>query len=120
MSHHTLLEVGDVTVHNGWTLHCADVVANSNAAEDDKEDRYAFSVAYVDARVELREDVLPSSKTNGNARHVAMKTGGSPSRGDNEGMWSFRSLVGEVEPRTRFRHPMVPTVWSPEQKDHTK
>ena len=89
VSHHTLLEVGDVTVHNGWTLHCADVVANSNAAEDDKEDRYAFSVAYVDARVELREDVLPSSKTNGNARHAAMQTGGSPSRGDNKGMWSF-------------------------------
>ena len=78
------LKVGDVTVHNGWALHCADAVANSNAAEDNKEDMYAFSVAYVDARVELREDVLPSSETNGNARHAATQTGGSPNRGDDE------------------------------------
>ena len=107
------LEVGDVTVHNGWALHCADVVANSNAAEDNKEDMYAYSVAYANAPTELREDVLPSSETNGNARHAATQMGGSPNRGDNACIWSFRSWVGEVEPQTQFRNPMVPTVWPP-------
>ena len=78
------LKVGDVTVHNGWTLHCAKAVANSNAVTDNKGDMYAFSVAYVDVHVGLREDVIPSSETNRNARHAATQTGGSPNRGDDE------------------------------------
>ena len=98
-------------------MNCADAVTNSNTAEDDKEDRYAFSVTYVEARAELKEGVLPSSETNGNNRHGSDADRGSSSRGDDEDIWSCRSWVGEVEPRTRFRHPMAPTFRPPQQRD---
>ena len=73
VSHHMPLEVGDVTLHNGWTLHCAD------AADMMKEDRYAFAITYVDGRAEVREDVL-----------VVDRTDGSLVKGDREDVWSFR------------------------------
>ena len=111
------LEAGDVTVNNGGTLHCTDAVTNSDAAEDDERDRYALSVTYVKARAELREGVLPPSETNGNDRHGSDANRGSSSRGDDEDIWSCRSWVGEVEPRTRFRHRRAPTVRPPQQRD---
>ena len=120
VSHRIPLEVGDVTVHIGWTLHCADAVANSDAAEDDEGDRYAFSVTCVKARAEPREGVLPPSETDGNNGHGRDANRESLSRGDDKDIWSFRSWAGEVEPQTRFRHPMVPTGWPPEQRDHTE
>jgi hypothetical protein len=55
-THHMLLEVGSVTVHNGWTLHCADAAVAG-------DDRYALSITYVDGRAELREDVLAETTT---------------------------------------------------------
>jgi ectoine hydroxylase-related dioxygenase (phytanoyl-CoA dioxygenase family) len=55
-THHMPLEVGSVTVHNGWTLHCADAAAAG-------DDRYALSITYVDGRAELREDVLAETTT---------------------------------------------------------
>jgi len=97
VSHHMPLDLGDVTVHNGWTLHCADA-----ADVDAVEDRYAFSVTYVDGRAEVREGALSLLETD---------------KGDNEDVWSFRSWVEEVEPRTEFRHRMVPVVWPSEQRD---
>jgi hypothetical protein len=54
--HHMLLEVGSMTVHNGWTLHCADAAAVG-------DDRYALSMTYVDGQAELREDVLAEMTT---------------------------------------------------------
>ena len=44
ISHHMPLDMGDVTVHNGWTLHSAD---GADFIEEG-QDRYAFSVTYVD------------------------------------------------------------------------
>ncbi|KAL3805078.1 hypothetical protein HJC23_003306 [Cyclotella cryptica] len=73
VSHHMPLEVGDVTVHNGWTLHCAD------AADGTKEDRYALAITYVDGRAEVREDVL-----------LGVERDGSAVQGDREDVWSFR------------------------------
>ena len=32
-------------------------------------------------------------------------------------IWSFWSWVIEVEPRKQFRHPMVPIVWPPNERD---
>ncbi|KAL7535920.1 hypothetical protein ACHAWF_008782 [Thalassiosira exigua] len=99
VSHHMPLALGDVTVHNGWTLHCAD------AADFDMggDDRYAFSVTYVDGHAELREGVLSSE----------IEDDGS----DKEDIWSFRSWVENVEPRKVFRHPQVPIVWPPDERD---
>jgi len=111
--HHMPLAVGDVTVHNGWTLHCADA-----APPECAEDRYAFSITYVDGRAEVREDVLPGAKNGSTttATTTATATGGLP-KGDREDVWSFRSWVEEVEPRTEFRHPLVPIVWPPKERD---
>jgi len=96
ISHHMPFDVGDVTVHNGWTLHSAD------AAEfiEEGQDRYAFSVTYVDGRAEVREDIL-----------------GDDVKGDREDVWSFRDWVKDVFPRQQFSHPSVPIVWPIEKRD---
>jgi hypothetical protein len=115
VKHHMPLEVGDVTVHNGWTLHCAD------GADEDDIDRYALSITYVDGRAELRDDVLSSTtsqKTGCDDDAATRKT--NIAKDDKEDVWSFRSWVSEVEPRTRFRHPMVPIVWPPTERDDAR
>ncbi len=96
IAHHMPMTVGDVTVHNGWTLHSAD------GAEfmEEGEDRYAFAVTYVDGNAEVREDVLTENNQS------ELKT-----KGDMEDVWSYRSWVKEVEPRSPFRHDLVPIVW---------
>jgi len=112
VSHHMPLELGDVTVHNGWTLHCADA-ADQNV--EDGEDRYAFSVTFVDGRAEVREDVLSSGMDND--RESDASDGSTVPKGDKEDVWSFRSWLEEVKPRTEFRHPLVPIVWPSGQRD---
>jgi len=96
VNHHMPLDIGDVTVHNGWTLHSAD------AAEfiEEGQDRYAFSVTYVDGRAEVREDIL-----------------GDDVKGDREDVWSFRDWVKDVFPRQQFSHPSVPIVWPIDKRD---
>ena len=84
VSHYMPLQLGDVTVHNGWTLH------STNTALEQTEDRLALAITYVDARAELRED---------------------QTKGDNEDRWSYQSWVKDVAPRTQFVHPDVPIVW---------
>lgn len=96
VSHHMPLEAGDVTVHGGWTLHCAGAPPAVGG-----EDRLAFAATYVDGRAEVREDALDFEDP----------------KGDKEDAWSYRSWVEEVEPRTEFRHPLVPIVWPPEERD---
>ena len=91
--HYMPMQVGDVTVHSGWTLHCA----NSNESND----RMALAISFVDAQAEVREDVLD-------------KSGG---KGDNEDNWSYESWVKDVTPRTRFDHSLVPIVW-PQSEAH--
>lgn len=92
--HYMPLEIGDVTVHNGWTLHCA----GANMMETD---RYAIALSYVDGQAEVREDLLTGDKANG----------------DKEDVWSFRQWVDEVKPRTQFQHPHVPIVWPLDKRD---
>jgi ectoine hydroxylase-related dioxygenase (phytanoyl-CoA dioxygenase family) len=106
--HHMPMDIGDVTVHNGWTLHCADAAEDYLAGED----RYALSVTYVDGRAEVREDVLSSSSTAAAAAAAAVVT-----KDDKEDVWSFRSWVSDVIPRTQFRHPEVPIVWPLKERD---
>jgi ectoine hydroxylase-related dioxygenase (phytanoyl-CoA dioxygenase family) len=101
ISHHMPLEVGDVTVHNGWTLHCA------GAADMLERDRYAIALSYVDGGAEVRENVLEVDRST------------STVIGDKEDVWSFRSWVGEVKPRSQFRHPSVPIVWPLDKRDHS-
>lgn len=81
------LATGDITVHSGWTLHCA----NSN---DSSVDRMALAISFVDARAEIRENVLDKDGT-----------------GDNEDQWSYQDWVHSVPQRKQFKHELVPIVW---------
>ena len=96
------LNVGDVTVHSGWTLHCADAADNMEV-----KDRYAFSITFVDGNAEVREDVLLAY----NQADIDC------SKGDMEDVWSYRSWVRDIEPRTNFRHAAVPNVWPLKERD---
>jgi ectoine hydroxylase-related dioxygenase (phytanoyl-CoA dioxygenase family) len=89
------LSLGDVTVHSGWTLHCAD-------DNIEGKDRVALAISYVDARAEIREDALEETNSGG---------GGY---GDNEDQWSYKDWVQDVRPRQQFRHALVPIVWPSE------
>jgi Phytanoyl-CoA dioxygenase (PhyH) len=79
------LAVGDVTVHSGWTLHCAD------AATDD---RLALAITYVDAMAPVRRTLV------------------SPLKSDGEDVWSYQDWIGDV-PRNvlHWNHPRVPILW---------
>jgi hypothetical protein len=87
------MAVGDVTVHSGWTLHCAD-------GNDSTSNRYALAISFVDAKAEIRETAMEFSPSQG---------GGY---GDNEDHWSYREWVSEIPARKEFgNHPLVPIVW---------
>jgi ectoine hydroxylase-related dioxygenase (phytanoyl-CoA dioxygenase family) len=82
------MNMGDVTVHSGWTLHCA----NGNERDSD---RVALAVSFVDAKAELREDALDTSS----------------GQGDNEDQWSYQDWAHSVPPRKPIKHECVPIVW---------
>jgi len=80
--HHLPLRAGDVTVHAGWTLHCADVASH---------DRWALAVTLVDATAPIRADI--------------------DAKGDSEDRWSYGDWVKEVPIKSRqWDHPKVPII----------
>lgn len=86
------MNVGDVTVHSGWTLHCS----NGNEIEGSK-DRLALAISFVDGDAEIR----PNWETVG----------------DDEDRWSYQDWCREIQPRTKFSHKLVPMVWPPSKRD---
>ncbi|CAB9504531.1 Phytanoyl-CoA dioxygenase (PhyH) [Seminavis robusta] len=88
IQHYMPLKQGDVTVHSGWTLHCAD---------GGGEDRLALAISYVDAKAHVRPHVLKD-------------------HGDDEDQWSYKDWVQDVPAGTEFEHPLVPIVWPPRQQ----
>lgn len=98
------LRVGDVTVHSGWTLHCADAKPTGTM----NKDRLALAITYVDGRAPVRRDAVAAASTNSG-------------RGDNEDAWSYNEWVGCVAPMQRnFTHKLVPMVWPvPKSKKST-
>jgi len=103
VSDHMPLAIGDITAHSGWTLHCAE----SATSLEKGQDRYALAITYVDGRAEVREDVL-----TWNSGNIS-----SSEKGDKEDVWSFKSWVQEVEPRSQFRHSLVPMVWPVDMRE---
>ena len=79
------MEVGDCTVHSGWTLH------SSSGNEHGQKDRIALAITYVDGQAEIRENCLES--------------------GDNEDSWSYVNWIKDVPVRKPFQHRLVPIVW---------
>lgn len=86
--HYMPMAVSDVTVHSGWTLHCAD------GTNGKKTDRMALAISYVDAKAELRPDAFDDAGV-----------------GDNEDRWSYQDWAPHVKPRKPFQHDLVPIVW---------
>ena len=88
--HYMPMQVGDLTVHAGWTLHCADGAHRGSNSVD----RMALAISFVDAKAQLRQDAMDDKGL-----------------GDNEDRWSYHEWVQAVHPRKPFRHGMVPIVW---------
>lgn len=89
------IAVGDVTVHSGWTLHCADASIDEN--------RLALAVTFVDARAPIRSDALP---------------GVNSSKGDGEDVWSYKDWVRRVPSGiSNWNHPLAPILWPPSLRD---
>jgi hypothetical protein len=88
-SDHGCIELGDVSAHHGWTLH----YGNPNLTT---EDRYAYSVTYVDADATIRDTF-----------------GMKKDRGDAEDEESYKDWIGVIERGTSFGDnsfmPIVPT-----------
>lgn len=106
IDHHMPLNVGDCTVHNGWTMHCA----NNNGQKGGAKTRFAIAITYVDSHAQVREDVPKVGK------NVRSKSAIKPTRrplGDAEDSASYADWIGDVAPRTRFEHELVPDVWPP-------
>lgn len=95
------LREGDVTVHSGWTLHCADGCTKSS-------ERWALAITFVDGQAQVR-------------------CRGDGDKGDNEDMWSYREWLEEVRKRQAGRsthqlwhHPQVPVLWPPSKQTKFK
>jgi len=86
------MNLGDVTVHSGWTLHSSN--GNHNNIERNNGDRMALAITFVDGSAEIRPDALDV--------------------GDNEDQMSYRDWIHQVPARKPFRHELVPIVWPPE------
>lgn len=87
VEHYMPMSVGDVSAHAGWTLHSA-----NGGMGADGTDRYALAVTYVDAKAEIRQDAVNSIM------------------GHDEDRRSYEDWVQEVQPRSYFEHPLVPTL----------
>ena len=85
------LKMGDMTVHSGWTLHCADGEYEAGSLDGH---RLALAVTLVDARAPVRSrDSLQSE------------------RADNEDSWSYRDWINEVPAHSRqWNHSCVPIL----------
>jgi len=88
------MNLGDVTVHSGWTLHCS----NGNEREGSNNDRIALAITYVDGNAEVRPDWQ--------------------SVGNNEDRWSYQDWCKEVTPRKKFSHKLVPIVWPSSMREN--
>ena len=104
------LSVGDVTVHSGWTLHCADPCMGDESIKE----RWAWAVTYVDARAPIRQSVQEELKktTTSSATSATASTSNNKDYGDMEDVWSYHDWIQQVPAnRYEWNHPLVPIVW---------
>ena len=123
IGHHMPLNIGDCTVHNGWTMHCANgnkknigkMNMNKNKNSRDAvpfQTRYAIAISYVDSHAEVRGDIpgvgknVMSHQTGGRHRNRSLTF-----LGDAEDRASYAEWIGDILPRTQFQHELLPDVW---------
>jgi ectoine hydroxylase-related dioxygenase (phytanoyl-CoA dioxygenase family) len=111
IDHHMPMNVGDCTVHSGWTMHCANGNENSGYART----RYAIAITYVDSYAEVRKDIpgvghnVSVKRNKGNRKRPPGPE--TTFLGDGEDSSSYTDWIGDVLPRTQFQHELVPDVW---------
>jgi len=81
------LDLGDLTAHNGWTLHW------SPPQPKDAVPRYALSICYV---------------ADGARRLSARNLRRAPHEED---LWSYEGWLKDIEPGAVAKHPELPRVW---------
>lgn len=106
ISHHMPLNVGDMTAHAGWTLHCSE--GHFQDSNLDRQDRYALAVTFIDAKAEVRENAKDIQNRENN-----YESGSNACLSDNEDRWSYKSWLIDVKPRVTFEHDLLPIVWPP-------
>jgi hypothetical protein len=79
--------LGDLTAHNGWTLHW------SPPQPKDAVPRYALSICYV---------------ADGARRLSAKNLRRAPHEED---LWSYEGWLKDIEPGAEAKHPELPRVW---------
>jgi ectoine hydroxylase-related dioxygenase (phytanoyl-CoA dioxygenase family) len=87
IKHYMPMNIGDCTVHSGWTLHSAD---DGSTMMEHQGDRYALAVTFVDAKAEIRDNLNML--------------------GHSEDSKSYDDWIVDVKPRTYFEHPSVPII----------
>ena len=98
------MDMGDMTAHSGWTLHCAAAgMGRTDMTMGQQQERYALAVTYVDDMAEIREDAIAAF---GDSAAVGV----GPGPGHDEDRRSYEGWVKDVEPRCYFEHPLVPTL----------
>lgn len=126
IGHHMPLNIGDCTVHNGWTMHCANGnKKNMNKKPHSKgvlKTRYAIAISYIDSHAEVRGDI-PGVGKNLNLKKnmpsgLSRSSAANAFLGDAEDSASYTGWIGDVLPRTRFEHKLLPDVW-PSSIDHS-
>ena len=132
------LNVGDITVHSGWTLHCS-----NPCHKDEIIDRLALAITYVDSRAPIRLDAQQivakqfqqSTGSNNNNNNTSNKQNNnkkkantieskknmivenndddsSSYRADREDIWSYQDWILDVPVGTyKWDHPFVPILW---------
>ncbi len=113
IKHYMPIDVGDFTVHAGWTLHSANGGPTMIDEDDNMHnnsnmgmDRYALAITYVDAKAEVRRDA--QRRSHGDSKDDSYL-------GHDEDRESYRDWIDEVSPRQYFEHHLVPIVWPPSE-----
>ena len=119
------LNIGDVTVHAGWTLHCADP-----CSPNEVQDRLALAISFVDSRAPVRHDAQQSvrlllkknkqqQQQGNNSKYIITQdldpaTANNYGQADREDIWSYQDWVTEVPANSyEWDHPLVPILWPP-------
>ena len=83
---------------------CSDILAFQT--------RYAIAISYVDSHAEVRHNI-PGVGRNVNRNNTRGQSNNLDFLGDAEDRSSYAEWIGDVLPRSRFKHDLLPDVWPP-------
>jgi ectoine hydroxylase-related dioxygenase (phytanoyl-CoA dioxygenase family) len=116
------LALGDVTVHSGWTLHCADGLSVASSQKVGTN-RLALAITFVDACAPIRPDAIAAVQQVTGTADTESPTLNKPlsNKADREDIWSYQDWVAQVPARTTdWNHALVPILWPPAKQKPTR